>query len=384
MKKIAILGGGIGGLCTAIALQNKGFDVKVYESAPQFKALGAGLVLAANAIKALQHIGIGNQILKSGNVLQKFVIKEQNGKVITKTDSLRVSQQFGTDNFTIHRADLHELLLKNLPLQTLEPGKLCVDFTQDHSGVTIIFNDGDIVRADCLIAADGIHSVIRQKLVPSSQPRYAGYTCWRAVIEGQPQDFDATQATETWGLNGRVGIVPLSKNRIYWFICKNAPYQDVRQSKFTIENLQQEFTEFHDPIPQILEMTKNSQLIHNDIIDIKPIKNFAFGKVVLSGDAAHATTPNLGQGACQAIEDAVILANCIEKYKTIEEAFRIFESKRIHRTTKIVNTSWNLGKIAQLENVWFYKIRNTLLRLVPASVNSKQLHFLYDVDFKNV
>ncbi|MDO1449087.1 FAD-dependent monooxygenase [Rhodocytophaga aerolata] len=385
MKTIAILGGGIGGLCTAIALQKKGFQVNIYESAPVLKALGAGLGLAANAVKALTDLGMGEELLQAGAVLTSFEILAENGKLITKTNSLEVSKKFGTDNVTIHRADLHHLLVQQLQPHTLVLGKACKDFEQSSTGVRIFFKDGSEAKGDYLIAADGIHSVVRKKLVPGSVPRYAGYTCWRAVIEGQPEGFHKQKATETWGSKGRFGIVPLSQNRIYWFACKNAPYQDTHYAKFTTKELSDNFKDYHQPIPNILAMTTDEQLIWNDIIDIKPIKQFAFGKVLLCGDAAHATTPNMGQGACQAIEDAVILANCMSVYATdLEKAFQVFEQKRISRTTRIVNTSWQLGKVAQLENKLLLSLRNTLLRLVPASANNKQLQFLYAIDFANV
>jgi 2-polyprenyl-6-methoxyphenol hydroxylase-like FAD-dependent oxidoreductase len=380
-----ILGGGIGGLCTAIALQKKGFQVKVYESAPQLKFLGAGLGLAANAVKALMDIGIGHELLQSGRVLSSFEILEENGKVITRTDSLKVSEKFGTDNVTIHRADLHRILLSYLQPQTLELGKTCKNIEQSAAGVRVFFHDGSEVKADYVIAADGVHSIVRQQLIPGSKPRYAGYTCWRAVIDGLPSGFHSHRATETWGTKGRFGIVPLSNNRIYWFACKNAPYQDKKLAQFTTKDLLRNFGNYHQPIPQILEMTSDEQLIWNDIIDIKPVKQFAFGRILLSGDAAHATTPNMGQGACQAIEDAIVLANCMAVYSSdIEKAFKVFEQKRISRTARIVNTSWQLGKIAQLENKLLSGIRNGLLRLVPPSANEKQLQFLYNVDFADV
>jgi 2-polyprenyl-6-methoxyphenol hydroxylase-like FAD-dependent oxidoreductase len=385
MKTIAIMGGGIGGLCTAIALQKKGFQAKVYESAPQLKPLGAGLVLAANAVKALYDIGIGTELLQAGSVLSSFELLDESGKLITKTNSLEVSKKFGTDNFTIHRADLHQILLSYLQPQTIELGKACTGFNQSSTGVHIFFKDGSEAQADYLIAADGIHSVVRQKLIPESKPRYAGYTCWRAVIEGQPEGYCNDKATETWGTQGRFGIVPLSNNRIYWFACKNAPYQYARFAKFSTKDLLNNFGSYHQPVPQILAMTKDEQIIWNDIIDIKPIKQFAFGKVLLCGDAAHATTPNMGQGACQAIEDAIVLANCMAIYPAdIEKAFRVFEQKRITRTTRIVNTSWQLGKMAQIENSALSSIRNMFMRLIPPSVNEKQLQFLYNIDFANV
>jgi 2-polyprenyl-6-methoxyphenol hydroxylase-like FAD-dependent oxidoreductase len=126
-------------------------------------------------------------------------------------------------------------------------------------------------------------------------------------------------------------------------------------------------------------------MLCHDIIDVKPIRQFAFGHILLCGDAAHATTPNMGQGACQAIEDAIVLANCMATYSAdIQKAFQVFEKKRISRTTRIVNTSWQIGKLAQIENKVLSNLRNGLMRLIPPSANEKQLQFLYNVDFTAV
>jgi 2-polyprenyl-6-methoxyphenol hydroxylase-like FAD-dependent oxidoreductase len=381
-KTFAIIGGGIGGLTLAIALQRKGFNVKVYENTPEFKPLGAGLVLAANAVKAFTEIGISEEVLQAGKVLKVLRIRDTRGNILTETDADQINAKFGLiNNFTIHRADLHEVLVKLLAPGTIELSKGCIDIDQAKSGVTIYFHDGSTVQADYVIACDGIHSAIRKKLLPESYPRYAGYTCWRAVTDQVPTHVNMDETCETWGPGRRFGIVPLSKNRIYWFACLNAAANDSGMRSFKSADLIDQFRNFHFPVTDILKNTDDSKIIWNDIIDIKPLKKFAFGKVLLLGDAAHATTPNLGQGACMAIEDAAILANCIEDYSTAEEAFTRFETKRITRTTTIVNNSWRIGKIAQLQNPLLISLRNTALKLTPQSVAEKQIRFLADVSF---
>jgi 2-polyprenyl-6-methoxyphenol hydroxylase-like FAD-dependent oxidoreductase len=148
-----------------------------------------------------------------------------------------------------------------------------------------------------------------------------------------------------------------------------------------ISDLLTYFGKYHFPIPQIVENTQDHQLIWSDISDIKPIKQFAFGKIVLMGDAAHATTPNMGQGACMAIEDAAVMANCLDHYSSVEEAFKQFEKKRIGRTTSIVNHSRIIGKMAQLENSLLIKVRNAALKLTPAHVTENQVRRLTEVSF---
>jgi 2-polyprenyl-6-methoxyphenol hydroxylase-like FAD-dependent oxidoreductase len=381
-KKFAIVGGGIGGLTLAIAMQRKGFQVTVYESAPKFKPLGAGLGLAANAVKAFLEIGIADEVLSVGKVMKMFRIADDSGKTIAETNSEELSRRFGTvNNFTIHRADLHRVLLNQLEPETVVLDKNCVDVQQDVDGVALHFTDGTKTRADYLIACDGIHSPIRRKLLPESSPRYAGYTCWRAVIDKVPTDFDFNYASESWGVGCRFGIVPLTGNRIYWYACINANQNDPVMRSFRIPELLTYFSSFHSPVSEILKLTRNEDLLWGDIMDLKPIARFAFDKIVLMGDAAHATTPNMGQGACLAIEDSAVLANCIEDYETVEEAFKQFEQKRIKRTTKIVNGSWALGKAAQLENPLLISLRNVAVRLTPSSIAQRQVKFIHDISF---
>ncbi len=379
MKKIIIIGGGIGGLCTAIALRQKGFEAIVYENAPQWKPLGAGIVLAANAMRVMELLGLDKDILPHGKILHNMLIMNYKGEILSRTGRLEYNAGFLANTFTIHRAELHQLLLKQLPPNTVHLGKECTGFREEGKNVTALFSDGTIATGECLVAADGVHSVIRKQLIPETEPRYAGYTCWRTVIEGQPAGFDDQVATETWGPQGRVGIVPLKGNRIYLFICKNAPYHDGQLASYQAADLLNYFSSYHFPVPQVLGMARGAKLIWNDIIDLKPLTRFAFGKVVLTGDAAHATTPNMGQGACQAIEDAWVLANCLEKYESVTEAFRQFEQRRLARTTRIVNDSWRIGRLAQLERQPLCFLRDWMMKMIPEKVNQRQLQFLYNV-----
>lgn len=380
--QFAILGGGIGGLSTAIALQRKGFSVTLYEAAPAFKPLGAGLSLSGNAISAYKEIGIDNEVISIGCRLQVARGLDQRGKVISETSSAELKERFGViSNFTLHRADLHELLFRLIKPGTVQLGKSATSVTQNDSGVSIQFGDGSTAWADYLIAADGIHSVVRKQLLPDSQPRYAGYTCWRAVIDDLPPGIDLQEATETWGRGRRFGVVPIAGNRIYWFATLDAPQNDPRRRASTVNDLKEVYRGFHFPIPGILERTHNDQLIWSDIIDVKPIRQFAFGRIVLIGDAAHATTPNLGQGACMAIEDAATLMNALARYSP-EDAFRRFESHRIGRTTALVNQSWKVGKLVQLDNPFLISLRNAVFRALPRRVVVDQLKNLFDVSFQ--
>ncbi len=379
--EIAIIGGGIAGLCAAIALKKAGLKPVVFEAAPEIKPLGAGLLLAANAIRGLQRIGVADKVVNAGHQVRKFSLLDTKGKTISELDSHILNEQYGLSNFAIHRAALHQVLLGELNRDTtLVRGKRAVRVEQSEYHATVYFQDGTQHSAHLVLVADGIHSALRQQLQPQSQIRYAGYTCWRAVIENPGLSLDG--ASETWGKEGRFGIVPLENNLIYWFLCLNATQNDPQMKAIRVNDLKARLAGYHHPIPEILSATRDEQLLWNDILDIAPLKKIAFHRVLLLGDAAHATTPNMGQGACQAIEDAAVLLDEWEQNPTRPDlVFQHFERRRLPRTSRIVRQSWTLGKMAQLENTLLIGLRNWIFRLTPPAVNTRQADFLYRTDF---
>ncbi|MGG9964194.1 FAD-dependent monooxygenase [Ferruginibacter sp. SUN106] len=379
MTNITIIGGGIAGLTTAIALKNIGINAMVFEAAPEIKELGAGIGLGANAIKAFQLLGIDKEVINAGRFLPSFTLYNKKGRPVTTTDSVSVSKKYGLDNFTIHRADLHQLLLSKIDPACIQTNKRVRRITQNEDNCIIHFQDGTTYATDHIIAADGIHSPVRKQLLPGSKIRYAGYTCWRAVIDNT--ELQLNECSETWGNNGRFGIVPLNGNKIYWFACINTVANNTRMQQYKIDDLLEVFKDYHPPIPAILLQTKNENLIWSDIIDLQPIQQYAFNNVVLIGDAAHATTPNLGQGACQAIEDAVILADEIKNNTNIATAFKQFEKRRLKRTHWIVNRSKQIGAIAQVENKVLIAVRDFVFTHLPQTGKDKQFKKLYTTDF---
>ena len=376
-----ISGGGIAGLTTAIALQKEGYHVKVFERVKELKEVGAGLGLGANAWKGLAYLGITEELEMKCNIIENTKFLDQKGHIISNMGMDGLNEKYGVASFTVHRADLLNILFSNLQLDTVEFGKRVVDYEQDEGKVTVYLDDGNVIKGDALIAADGIHSSVRKKCLPDVEPRYSGYTCWRAVVKVPNENFVPKEFTETWGSKGRFGIVPLKDNQIYWFACVNAPYQSKTMSIFTTNDLHRLFQDYHSLIPELIQRTKDEELIWNDIIDLNPIDRYAFGKILLIGDAAHATTPNMGQGAGQAIEDAIILSKVLKNKRNHEEAFVDFEKLRIPKIKKIVNMSWRLGKIAQLDHPFQIGIRNSLMRILPSKMQEKQMEFVFQTKF---
>lgn len=380
--KIAIIGGGIAGLSAAIALRTLKAEIDIYESAPELAPVGAGLVLAANAVKALQRLGVADAALSHGQKLDSLRLVDEKGKVLQQTDNRELEAAFGiVANFSIHRGDLQAVLLEQLEGATVHTGKRLQSFEQEEDAAHLQFEDGASASADYVIAADGVHSVVRQALLPKSAPRYAGYTCWRATID-RWEKVPPHTTTESWGKGRRFGIVPLADDRIYWFATINAtqPY-DPTYRDYTVADLQQAFRNFHEPVPNLLRRTPEDRLLWNDILDIRPISRFAFDRILLTGDAAHATTPNMGQGACQALEDSATLHRLLEEYDHLGEIFQVFERRRLARTTWVINTSRRLGAVGQWENSLSRRLRDGLMRLLPPAVREQQLERLFGVEF---
>lgn len=377
-NRILIVGGGICGLTSALALQQKQIDFVVFEAVPEIKTVGAGITLAGNAMRVLKKLGADEEVKQKGHLISSMLINDDNGKIISFMDAEKISRKHGLDNIAIHRAELHKALLKNIPSKKIITNKKAISYEAKPEGVIIHYEDGSFTEGMAAIVADGINSSIRKKLLPHTIPRYSGYTCWRGVVENiwNLQHH----AVETWGPQGRFGYVPIGNNKVYWFACKNAKQNDEALKKYSVTDLVSNFKSYNQPIPSILESTRASELIWSDIIDLKPIARFAYGRVLLMGDAAHATTPNLGQGACMAMEDAIHVAHELEQHKAdVANAFTSFESKRIARTHYIVNASYRLGKLAQAENAFGIKLRNALFRAIPNWVNERQMARMLDI-----
>jgi len=374
-----LVGGGISGLTAALALIQLGHSVRVFEAAADLREVGAGVVLGTNAMRALDALGVHDAVRAAGSEVMGMRLCESTGRVIRDVSVAKLVEQAGYSNVAIHRAELQRILLEHLPEGTVRTGAVFERFEQQGSAVIAHFEGGSMVNGDGLVGADGLRSRVRLQMMPESKPRFAGYTCWRGVIDGSALRLEAGRAVECWGETGRFGFVPIGAGRVYWFACVNSPApNDPGYRRWRMEDLRRHFGGFQSPVPDLLARTSDEQLLWNDISDIKPLKTFAYGRVLLTGDAAHATTPNLGQGAGQAVEDAAMLTRCLREDMDVENAFRAFDEQRRPRTTKIVKMSWQLGKVAQFESAWLGKLRNLLMRWTPERVSERQMAFLYE------
>ncbi|MBQ0148821.1 MAG: FAD-dependent monooxygenase [Flavobacteriaceae bacterium] len=377
-----IVGAGIAGLCLAKSFEKLGINYTLYEKAGEIKGLGAGFGLASNAMKAFEILGYDNEIIPLGHMLNDFEIQDWKEKTILKADTNRLKENYKTDNFAIHRADLHHYLYHSINRNNVVTGKKVIDIQQNFEVVILHFDDGSSATANFVIAADGINSVIRQKLIPKSLPNYAGYICWRGVIEDD--SYISKKSIETWGPQGRFGLTPLKNNQIYWYACKNTSLNSELYN-WDLTSIRRNFSEYSGLIRSTLQKTKQEDLITTPIMDLPPLANYTYNRILIIGDAAHATTPNMGQGACMAIEDVCVLID--ELSNNPENIFLCFEQynkRRIKRTQYIIHTSRLAGKVAQIENKFITGIRNFALRKLPTSIAQSPLNDLLEQDFMKI
>jgi 2-polyprenyl-6-methoxyphenol hydroxylase-like FAD-dependent oxidoreductase len=370
-KKAIIIGAGPGGLTAAIALRQAGFDPVVYERSGDLREIGSGLTLWPNAMMALERIGLADAVWGVSLPSTGIAMRSWRGELLFGVmSSEQMEDLFGVYGAALHRAELQGVLMRALGDDVVKLGARCVGFQQSDRGVTAHFDDGHNASGYLLVAADGIRSVIRGLLFGEKRLRYAGFTVWRGVTDFR---LDQNTGLTSMGRGAQFGIFPMTRNRVYWFASVNAPEGDQDWAVGRKRELLERFGGWHKPIGEIIEATDEPAILRNDIYDLEPLTRWSDGRVTLLGDAAHPSTPNLGQGACQAIEDAVVLGGCLHDEPDVASALRQYESRRLARTSSITMQSRRMGQMGRWKNpvaCWF---RDKLIKRTPENVRLQQL-----------
>jgi 2-polyprenyl-6-methoxyphenol hydroxylase-like FAD-dependent oxidoreductase len=367
-----IVGGGIGGLATGLALQQTGWEIAIFERTAELREVGAGLALWSGIMSALRKLGVADDVIARGGPLERSQTLSWRGEVLGELNVREILPPGLEPSVCLHRADLHGALLRALPDGVVRLNARCVGFEQDEGGVAVRLADGRTERGDLLIGADGLHSAVRAQLVGQAKPRYAGYTCWRGIAPLDTPNVHGT-LSESWGRGARFGIGDIGRGKVLWFATANAPEGEQEPLAERKRQLIERFRGWHESVGQALEATPDDTIIRNDIYDREPIKTWGSGRVTLLGDAAHPTTPNLGMGACMAIEDALVVASKLQATADIPTALRAYEDFRRDRTARITRLSWQFGWVAQWANPLACAARNQLMKRTPQSVLRSQL-----------
>lgn len=370
VRRVAIAGAGIGGLALGAALRQAGIEFTVYERAAKLHPVGAGLTMQANAMAALRTLDLDEAVASAGAVLGEAVILDRTGRLLQAIDLGRLGRELGAPVVGIHRARLHRILLDACGADGVRTDREVIGCEDEGERIRLRFRDGSAEEADLLVGADGLRSAVRAGLLGESPLRYSGYTSWRGICRAM-DPAPVARTSESWGEGARFGIVPVGSGELYWFATANAPAGGEDPPGRIRESLLERFAGWHEPIARILERTVEEEIVRTDIHDRPPVRRWSKGRVVLLGDAAHPMTPNLGQGGCQAIEDAVVLARALRSFSTLAEALRWYENARVRRANQIVRNSRSAGRIAQWESPAAVLLRNALVRAVPRSIAAR-------------
>lgn len=297
--KALIVGAGIGGLSAAIALRRRGIEAVVFERATGLKDIGAGIAIAANAMKALAWLGLADVARTIGAQPKFYEIRSWRGEVLSRVPMPELGERVGADSIAAHRADLQAALLKALEEAEGEVklGARCVDFGQNEGNVAVFLADGREEYGDLLVGADRLRSTVRAQLLGDGPPRYASYTAWHAVVGEEPDLVPEEIGIESWGKGLRFLCARIGRGMVYWAAAKNSlEGEGDRLGGGAKDALLEDFRGWHAPVEALIRAADEDAILYTDIYDREPARRWGEGQVTLFGDAAHPMTPDLGQG----------------------------------------------------------------------------------------
>ena len=355
------MGAGIGGIAAGIALLDAGFQVTVFEKSEELREAGAGMSLWPNGTGVLQELGLLDRVMQHGALGTNFLLRNTSGELLM---NIRTAEA-DTPTVCVHRADLLRALTDAFPHECLKLDHAVEELSFTGAKARLKFSNGEEFVCDGVIGADGIHSRIRSSLPGARKPAYQGYAIVRAVADA-PSGLPSGHNEETWGAGNRFGVLAIGRNKVCWYATANTsgPRQLARDCK---DRWLETFSGWHGFIPDLIAQTDPAAILVSDACDLVPFRSHSPQPVTLLGDASHALTPNLGQGACLALEDSFVLAGCLRQYSNITEAFRRYESLRFsHLLSAVLRSRW-LGYVGQWESRAAVALRNAITRILPAS-----------------
>lgn len=368
--KIGIIGGGTAGLTTALALQKAGLPFHLFEQAESFREVGAGIMLNKGTKKILHSLGIGHQFDKAVNPITKFTIVNKHLQPVKRIP-------YNEIGFAIHRPRLIEILSNQINKDVCSLNSRITEISIENT-VTIKNNETSYCF-DALIAADGIKSVVRKQFLPEVKPVYIGQTMWRGMVNMPLNDFFKNGVAELWGDNKRFGIVHKGGNEYFWYAIRWAKEGevDVPDVKQYLQNL---FSSYHTTVKEII--ANGTNIIRTDLKHIPQTGfNWYHQNIAFVGDAIHAVTPDISQGACQAIEGAYLLASLLKNCNTPYEAFKQYQQIRYAKLKLVQQASYQFSRFSHQRKNWQYSGLFMLFNILPNAFLRKKFTETIDINY---
>lgn len=378
---VLIQGAGIGGLALAIALSRRGYSVQVLERADGPSEIGAGIWMAANPMQVFDRLGFADTITNAGWMIRRVTLEDYRGDILQTNDISVAAKLFGFETIALHRSVLQRALLEQLSSDTVRFGTEVKALIQGDDGVFAQLVDGSNVMAKVVVGADGIHSQIRAFASLGGEKRYSGSSSYRAIARATrilPAELDH-DAYEIWGKGCRVGFSKINAQDYYWYMTFDSPAGRSFSPERRRSHAESLFRQYFPKWIGLLENTEIGEILQTDISDLKRLSRWSSGRIGLMGDAAHATTPNLGQGGAMAIEDALSIANAFDKFGLTANAFQLYEKQRREKVDWTVSTSWSIGRICHIRNPIARSLRNAILKRILGRSSEKQIQRLYSI-----
>jgi 2-polyprenyl-6-methoxyphenol hydroxylase-like FAD-dependent oxidoreductase len=374
--RIVIVGGGIGGLALAAALRRLELRALVLEQAEELREVGAGLAVLPSAVRALEAIGIAHRQL-GGAPLARVRICNHEGRELKAIDAPAVVKSVAGYAYVLSRARLLSALRAGVDAADIRTNARVVSIEQTESEVRIhVDGDSNPIVADVLVGADGLRSVVRDHVLHDGAPRYAGETCFRGIADVSLGPGDGCR--EVFGAGRRAAYYDMGEGRCYWWATSTEPEGTLVAPVDRNNYLRDRFEGWPFGLPELFARTPADRILQNDLFDRDPMRGWHRGRVVLLGDAAHPTTPNLGQGACMAIEDAVVLARSIAEHPDARRAFIRYERARSRRTASLVRLSRLWGHVGLWKDPRLMALRDAFFRFFPRAGFERVLRQQYD------
>ncbi len=364
-RSIGIVGGGVGGLAVAVALRRAGFEVTVFERAADRRHHGAALLLWSNAINALRSLGLADAVCAISAAIATTEFRTWRGDLLSTLPIGEWSRATGSPTVATPRRALVELLAAALPDGVVKAGVGFTSFTCDGSRVRARFDDGSTCELDGLIGADGLRSRVRAQLHGEHEPRVLEHDAWVGIAPTRPASVVEGVTVATIGRGPRFWSAPLPGGAVFWYATQPR----------RIDSLA-EYSRWHAPIGELIASTPASQIIRTPVCDRLPIERWGTGPVTLLGEAAHPSTPDLGQGACQAIESAVVLADALSGAPSVASGFREYEARRRSRTATISRLCWLTWTNSTIEHPALCAVRDATIRFGLRAVARGQLEWI--------